>query len=425
MLDDNLRPIPQTNVDYTSLPINPTPEEYFLLSRINGNVTVGEICQISGLSIEATHKALARLQEAGLIKIPEPEKKTAAESGMYDSVEGVDFGQEEVAAPAVEEADAASSAPSESKPAPEHRPPPKVEVMGTSMLNPAPELDVDDGLGPAFFDGWPVAFSAYSFDPDALNESVSISDELKRYILYIHAHIDKVDYYKVLNVARDAGRKEVRASYFTLSKIFHPDSFYGKETGSYSEKIDDIFQGLSKAHQVLSNKNKRSEYDATLASAESAPSAPSSPRATAPAAADVAQSGSGSSGGQAVDKKKEMAFGVLVKRGEKHEAAGEYVEAAAEYKKAFAIKHDPLVALRGANLLMRSGEEHIDDAILLAKAAAKEDPSNAKPLILIGDAYEEKGDYESARDYYERARAVEPDNKVVGRRLKYLETAAH
>ena len=119
MLDDNLRPIPQTNVDYTSLPINPTPEEYFLLSRINGNVTVGEICQISGLSIEATHKALARLQEAGLIKIPEPEKKTAAESGMYDSVEGVDFGQEEVAAPAVEEADAASSAPSESKPAPE------------------------------------------------------------------------------------------------------------------------------------------------------------------------------------------------------------------------------------------------------------------------------------------------------------------
>jgi len=424
LLDDNLRPIPQTNVDYTSLPINPTPEEYFLLSRINGNVTVGEICQISGLSIEATHKALARLQEAGLIKIPEPEKKTAAESGMYDSVEGVDFGQEEVATPAagVEDADPASSAPSDSRPA-EHRPPPKVEVMGTSMLNPAPELDVDDGLGPAFFEGWPVAFSSYSFDPDAISESVSISDELKRYILFIHAHIGKVDYYKVLGVPRDAGRKDVRAAYFTLSKIFHPDSFYGKETGSYSEKIDDIFQSLNKAHQTLSNKNKRSDYDATLAAADSAPSAASSPQSTSPAAADAAQSAGGGSTPQS-DKKKEMAFGVLVKRGEKHEAAGEYVEAAAEYKKAFAIKHDPLVALRGANLLMRSGEEHIGDAILLAKAAAKEDPGNAKPLILIGDAYEEKGDYEAARDYYERARAVEPDNKVVGRRLKYLQTAA-
>lgn len=427
MLDDNLRPIPQTDVDYTSLPINPTPEEYFLLSRIDGNVTIGEICQISGLSVDATHKALARLQEAGLIKIPEPEKKTAAESGMYGAVDGVDFGQEEVDTPPTPEGGDIDegAVPEQKEPAkaPEHRPPPKVEVMGTSMLNPAPELDVDEGLGPAFFEGWPAAFSSYAFDSAALSESVEIDNELKRYILFIHAHTAHVDHYQMLGVASDADRKEIKKAYFKLSKIFHPDSFYGKETGSYAERIEDIFGALTKAHQVISHKKKRAEYDEALA-ARQRPAAASAQQSAA--SSSKPSSGGGDSAKQSSqgDKKKEMAFGVLVKRGEKAEAAGDYVDAAEEYKKAFAIKHDPLVALRGANLLMRSGEEHIDGAILLAKAAAKEDPENAKPLILIGDAYEEKGDYQAARDYYERARAVEPDNKIVGRRLKYLDTAA-
>ena len=414
LLDEKLCPIPKTDVDYMNLPLSPSPEEYFLLSRITGQVTIGEICQISGLSKDATLRALTRLQEAGLIEIPGPKPQSAAESGMYGSAVAGGFGAESVVAPA-------GQAPAAQQPvqqAPAARPAPRVEITGTSELDPKKPLRMEEGLEPGFFDGWPERFGGYAFDEAALAEDVEIGPERRRHILFIHDQLEHIDYYQMIGVSHDAARKDIRASYFNLSKIFHPDAFYGKRLGSYAERIDEIFHFLNRAHQVLSHKKKRADYDSAqqLGAASSAgeqlgAQASSSPQYEAQAL-------------EADAKKREAAFAVLVKRAEKHEAAGDYVLAAEEYRKAFAVKHDGRVALRGANLLMRSGEEHLDEAILLAKAAAREEPESSKPLILIGDAYEEKGAWDKARAYYEKARELDPQNKIVARRLKYLESVA-
>ncbi len=77
--------------------------------------------------------------------------------------------------------------------------------------------------------------------------------------------MDLLDHYRVLGIQRDAQRAEVRAAYFQLSKVFHPDTMFRKRLGSYKAKMEAIFQRLTEAYEVLGKKRPRQEYDRYLA----------------------------------------------------------------------------------------------------------------------------------------------------------------
>ncbi|EEY55965.1 uncharacterized protein PITG_08712 [Phytophthora infestans T30-4] len=66
-----------------------------------------------------------------------------------------------------------------------------------------------------------------------------------------------VDYYRVLNVARTSSFKEIKTAYFGLAKSLHPDV-----TGNDESKAE-RFKHVSEAHSVLSDPQKRREYDAS------------------------------------------------------------------------------------------------------------------------------------------------------------------
>lgn len=65
------------------------------------------------------------------------------------------------------------------------------------------------------------------------------------------------DYYSVLNIDRNASEKEIKKAYRTLAKKFHPD----KNIDDDSAKIK--FQEIQEAYGVLSNKDKKANYDRT------------------------------------------------------------------------------------------------------------------------------------------------------------------
>jgi molecular chaperone DnaJ len=62
------------------------------------------------------------------------------------------------------------------------------------------------------------------------------------------------DYYDVLNVPRNASEKEIKKAYRTLTKKYHPDIC--KEEGA-----EEKFKEINEAYSVLSDSQKRAQYD--------------------------------------------------------------------------------------------------------------------------------------------------------------------
>ncbi len=62
-------------------------------------------------------------------------------------------------------------------------------------------------------------------------------------------------YYAILGISSSAKADEIKAAYRRLTKEFHPDNYSG---GS------DIFQQIQEAYSILSNNQKRKQYDQNL-----------------------------------------------------------------------------------------------------------------------------------------------------------------
>ena len=62
-------------------------------------------------------------------------------------------------------------------------------------------------------------------------------------------------YYDILNVSEDVTLKEIKHSYYQLSRKYHPDKNNGDDT---------MFKKISEAYGVLSDHEKKRQYDFQL-----------------------------------------------------------------------------------------------------------------------------------------------------------------
>lgn len=69
--------------------------------------------------------------------------------------------------------------------------------------------------------------------------------------------LEGLDFYKVLEVSKDATEAEIRSNYRKLARKWHPDRNQDKK-----ERAEANFKRISKAYEVLSDAEKRKIYDA-------------------------------------------------------------------------------------------------------------------------------------------------------------------
>jgi curved DNA-binding protein CbpA len=109
---------------------------------------------------------------------------------------------------------------------------------------------------------------AARYDTSEADQPAGIPRELRKRILDAFHALEGRNHYEALGVARDADKALIRASYFELSKVFHPDSQFGKELGVFRAKMESVFKRLTEAYEVLGKKQKRADYDEYLALTE-------------------------------------------------------------------------------------------------------------------------------------------------------------
>lgn len=196
------------------LPIG--PEEAFVLSRVDGHTTEADIAAATGLDTSRVRESLERLLELGAIVMAAPT------------------------------ANAPPPPPRSHREADPHR------LLQHPVIEAAQEHH--EQRHPA----------AALYDPAELDEEVDLDLPRKRRILDLFYRLDSVNHYELLEVAVDAEKKAIKDAYYQVVTIFHPDRYFGKNVGAFKPKLEKIFARLTEAHDTLTRKRSREEYDQYL-----------------------------------------------------------------------------------------------------------------------------------------------------------------
>src|SRR5690554_2979843 len=190
-IDETLAPRAMSGVDFKSLKSPLTPEEFFLLSRVDGSMTVAQLCSVSGLGRPKTLECIDSLWRNGLIDIP---GQTAPQAQS-------------------------TSTPSQDA---------QTDESGE---------DESEDLASSILARFPVAIDDFAFDSELLQQSVELDDDFKREVAFVYAQLDALNYYELLGMSVDSGRRELRSAYFSMSKRYHPDRFFRRVLGDYGMRI--------------------------------------------------------------------------------------------------------------------------------------------------------------------------------------------
>ncbi|HYA48936.1 MAG TPA: DnaJ domain-containing protein [Burkholderiales bacterium] len=80
-------------------------------------------------------------------------------------------------------------------------------------------------------------------------------------VLAFRETLAQKNFYQLLEVGRTASDDDIKKAYFQMARRFHPDRFDRKASAEYKSQIDEVFDAITNAYRVLSNKDKRAAYD--------------------------------------------------------------------------------------------------------------------------------------------------------------------
>lgn len=210
--DSHRRPRLLEGVDLRKLPL--TPQEAFILSRVDGTATDAELALATGFDPGVIRTALDKFVELGAVAYNEPAAARPPRTPVATPTQHLRIG-------------------------------PIVETRAEPVeRHPAAAL----------------------YDPAELDEPVDIDLPRKRRILDAYYRIDRLTHYEALGVEPTADKKAVKNAYFEVVNLFHPDRYFGKNLGSFKAKLERLFARVTEAHDVLTRHAAREEYDRYLAS---------------------------------------------------------------------------------------------------------------------------------------------------------------
>jgi curved DNA-binding protein CbpA len=91
------------------------------------------------------------------------------------------------------------------------------------------------------------------------------ASDLRAEIDGLHAGLERMDYYAILALPREADFVEIRDAYYARAQDLHPDRFVASEDATLRERVYAIYKRVTEAYGVLGDPEARALYDAGLA----------------------------------------------------------------------------------------------------------------------------------------------------------------
>ncbi|HEY6039751.1 MAG TPA: DnaJ domain-containing protein [Kofleriaceae bacterium] len=330
------------------------PEEYFLYSRFDGSSTLRDVLLESGLPIDRAIQIVMKLRSLGALLLP----SETAPPASTDPTEKLPLRTPEM--------ERLGPAPSRVADATE-----KIHVRTASGSQP-PALDttLPDPTGEEL---------------QALSETNALSDAQRRQILAMARLLDKRDPWALLGVPHGADAKVLKRAYFKLSKDIHPDRFYGKQLGSFAERLSTVFQAMTRAYERLTNPDKSGAYAVDQPVAETAQSP-------------------------------EEYAAELFDRGCQLEVAGDALEAMKLFSAAIRLDGQTKYLRRSASCALAAGQPRT--ALEHAKKAQARSPSDPSLARLLATAFKACGKLADAEEVLVMAMALKSENDALGTELR-------
>ncbi len=92
------------------------------------------------------------------------------------------------------------------------------------------------------------------------NEEATFTHKVNEF----YKNIEKLNYYDMLEVQRDASIHDIKKAYSQIVKYYHPDKHNSVPDNALKEKLATVSSFLNNAYDTLSKEAKRAEYDKTL-----------------------------------------------------------------------------------------------------------------------------------------------------------------
>ncbi|HEX3483026.1 MAG TPA: hypothetical protein VHT91_48785 [Kofleriaceae bacterium] len=360
------------------------PQEYFVLSRIDGLQTLRDVLLTTGLPVDRAISIVQRLRAIGALLIPgETAAPVAAGSSSppdarpAPSQARISGPIPQIHAPATRPSPHAAHAPEPAVPARPVAAASSGPIRRVSAPPPAEPGEVEPEHDLSLPGTTPAELAA-------LREDVGLDERIRRRILAMARLSDGRDPWALLGVFAGAQPRVLKRAYFKLSKEIHPDRYYGQRLGSFAHRLPSVFEAMSRAYARLTSPERSRIPDAGKAEQ------PQTPQEYA---------------------------AELFDRACQLEIGGEHLEAMKLFAAAVRVDPQPRFLRRAASCALAARQPR--SAVEYAKKAHSLAPNDLSAARLLAAAFRAAGKLSDAEEVLVMAMAIKSENDTLTAELRH------
>ncbi|TPV92293.1 MAG: hypothetical protein B7733_26615 [Myxococcales bacterium FL481] len=235
--------------DVGSLPLR--PQDFFVLSRIDGETTAEDVIAATGLARVEAEAILARLEQIGAVACrgtgPSPARRGPS-SPVADRPHASESARLRESAQ-IRRMRMLRAQMAVGRAVEVVREPEPVEVVAGAEVEPR--------LAEA--------------DDRRIEPGIALPVEIQRHALALLDDLGRIDPFALLGITPIDERKSVQRAYHAASRRFHPDRYYGKPLGSFVPRLTTLFEAMTEAYESLLDDRRRADLVAALRRRRSVP----------------------------------------------------------------------------------------------------------------------------------------------------------